>query len=160
MYWVKIISFANWQRIFDFSKATEGSDTTFLMAINNSTLYVAGRGASGAALPEPEVSICAVSLDTWYHITCTVVNKTCSVYVNGTLTKQFNLNNDLGVVSFVNTYIGKSNWNADPLFHGKISDFRIYATVLSDADIKELYNSPISVTNTGALITLGEFKEE
>ena len=44
--------------------------------------------------------------------------------------------------------------------NGYISDFRLYATVLSDADIKELYNSPVSITANGTLITQGEIKEE
>lgn len=41
----------------------------------------------------------------------------------------------------------------------KMSDFRIYATTLSPESILELYNSPISVANTGSLLTSGEFSE-
>ena len=37
-------------------------------------------------------------------------------------------------------------------------DFRVYATALSDADILELYNSPISIDNTGKVHAL-EFRE-
>lgn len=47
-----------------------------------------------------------------------------------------------------------------PYFNGKISDFRLYGTALSDQDIMELYNTPVSLTNNGTLITQGEFIEE
>jgi hypothetical protein len=45
------------------------------------------------------------------------------------------------------------------MYKGGISDFRIYATVLSAADAQELYNAPVSVANTGAMMTQGEFVE-
>ena len=35
----------------------------------------------------------------------------------------------------------------------------VYATALSDKDIAELYNTPMCITNNGALMTQGEFKE-
>lgn len=54
------------------------------------------------------------------------------------------------------SYAG-SNWNTN--FHGKLSDFRIYATALSDADIAELYNTPVSITSDGTMMTKGELIE-
>lgn len=54
------------------------------------------------------------------------------------------------------SYAG-SSWNTN--FHGKFSDFRIYATALSDADIAELYNTPVSITSDGAMMTKGELIE-
>ena len=39
------------------------------------------------------------------------------------------------------------------------SDFRLYATALSAEDIQQLYNTPVSVANTGAMMTQGEFVE-
>jgi hypothetical protein len=40
-----------------------------------------------------------------------------------------------------------------------LSDFRLYATALSQEDIQELYNTPVSVANTGTMLTQGEFVE-
>lgn len=50
-----------------------------------------------------------------------------------------------------------SNWDTN--FSGYLSDFRIYAAALSDEDVKNLYNTPVSLTNTGTLMTQGEFIE-
>lgn len=47
----------------------------------------------------------------------------------------------------------------NPNFTGDLSDIRIYGTALSDADILELYNTPVSITNNGSVITQGEFME-
>lgn len=47
-----------------------------------------------------------------------------------------------------------------PYFNGKLSDFRIYATALSDSDILELYQSSASVDNNGNLMLGGEVIEE
>lgn len=47
-----------------------------------------------------------------------------------------------------------------PYFNGKLSDFRIYATALSDSNILELYQSSASVDNNGNLMLTGEVIEE
>lgn len=61
-----------------------------------------------------------------------------------------------GTFTLGDSYAG-NDWNTN--FHGKLSDFRIYATALSDADIAELYNTPVSITSTGTMMTKGELIE-
>lgn len=61
-----------------------------------------------------------------------------------------------GTFTLGDSYTG-SGWNTN--FHGKLSDFRIYATALSDADIAKLYNTPVSITSTGTMMTKGELIE-
>lgn len=61
-----------------------------------------------------------------------------------------------GTFTLGDSYTG-SDWNTN--FHGKLSDFRIYATTLSDTDIAELYNTPVSITSTGTMLTKGELIE-
>lgn len=96
-----------------------------------------------------------ISVNTWYHIAVTWKsggNKI--IYVNGvqkgsvtagTLTKT-NSNASIGRSS--DSTLSTSNY-----FSGQIADFRIYATALTADQIKELYNTPISVANTGACIS-------
>ena len=56
-----------------------------------------------------------------------------------------------------NIYIGTeataSSYDASGCFPGNISDVRIYATALSDADILELYNTGASIDNGGNILT-------
>jgi len=47
---------------------------------------------------------------------------------------------------------GNTTTPAGDYFNGKISDVRIYATALSDADVKELYSTSASIANNGALM--------
>lgn len=48
--------------------------------------------------------------------------------------------------------------NTSPYFNGKESDFRFYVTALSDSDILELYETSVSLSNTGVLFAR-EFME-
>lgn len=99
----------------------------------------------------------------WIHA-CVVRDKTSKkLYVNGNLVSTKNAVGDMENIGTHGTIGGSEasdngvatgNW-----FNGSISDFRMYATALSASDVKELYNTPISITNTGVLMTQGEFKE-
>lgn len=103
-----------------------------------------------------------ISKNTWNMYTFIFNNGEASFYLNGKkngatityATKYITSVNDLIIGD---NYTG-SNWNTT--FNGKISDFRIYGTALSDTDIMELYNTPVTLTNTGTLMTQGEFVEK
>lgn len=60
-----------------------------------------------------------------------------------------------------NLYIGNSVYGTRTTENDQsmMSDFRLYTTALSDTDVKELYNTPISLTDTSSLLVQGEFKE-
>lgn len=101
-----------------------------------------------------------VSLNVWNHfaITWDLSTHTAKYYVNGSLQRtvvQDGINTTYaskhGNHMIGNSYGSASNYS--------MSDFRLYATALSDADIKELYETPVSLTNTGTLMTQGEYKE-
>ncbi|WP_125140614.1 LamG domain-containing protein [Clostridium transplantifaecale] len=53
---------------------------------------------------------------------------------------------------------GGDSWNETP-FNGKLSDFRIYATALSDSNIKDLYETKFSLDNSGNFF-VGELIED
>ena len=105
-----------------------------------------------------------VNLNVWnmFTITWDLKTHTAKYYLNGVLRKTVtNSNIDTEYASahalhhIGNCYSEDSSSTSDY----SISDFRMYATALSDQDIKELYNTPVSLTNTGTLMTQGEFKE-
>nr|DAR44050.1 MAG TPA: Concanavalin A-like lectin/glucanase superfamily protein [Caudoviricetes sp.] len=105
-----------------------------------------------------------VNLNVWnmFTITWDLETHTAKYYLNGVLRKTVTHSNiDTEYASahalhrIGNCYSEDSSSTSDY----SISDFRMYATALSDQDIKELYNTPVSLTNTGTLMTQGEFKE-
>lgn len=99
-------------------------------------------------------------LNKWYLYTLTwnFNTKTAKFYIDGEL-KQTSTNNRIGTEyaeKHNSHYVGANDSTATDF---SISDFRLYATALSDTDIKELYNTPISLTDTSFLMVQGEFKE-
>lgn len=117
---------------------------------NNEPRYV--KGASGS-----------LSTNTWYHCVFVWTNGVAQWYVNGakngsavTFTSRTYITNSADS-TIGDSYTGSSWAGCD--FKGQVSDFRIYATALSDADILELYNIPISI-NKHSMITQGEYIEQ
>ena len=103
-------------------------------------------------------------LNQWIHV-CITRDKSCKkLYINGNLVSTKKEVGDMGSIAVNATLGGSENSDngiaVDNWINGSVSDYRIYTTALSAADVKELYNTPISLTNTGALMTQGEFKEE
>lgn len=107
---------------------------------------------------------------TMVTLTCDQATSTIKFYVNGTYIKDndYKFANGLFTMDFSkpNTtpyyYIGRderiNNSSAQTPFNGKMSDFRIYATTLSDNDIALLYNNPCSLDDHENIFT-GEFLE-
>ena len=97
----------------------------------------------------------------WYHFVYVFINGTVGWYVNGnaqTWTKYNDTTMHIFDCFILGDNYSGTTWNTT--FIGKISDFRWYATALTAEDIKELYNTPITITNNGTLLTQGEIKEE
>lgn len=91
-----------------------------------------------------------------YHITDSA--RTIRVYLNGQVINSQNFSGTQDIKLGKYLTIGGSNYNN--YFKNKLSDFRFYSTALSADDIAELYNSGLtSLTNTGVLMTHGEFVE-
>ena len=93
----------------------------------------------------------------WHHYAITGNGSVTTLYIDGVA-----VGNAKTYKSISGSQLFISGWSTAAEYKwtgGSISDFRIYATALSAADVKELYNTPISLTNTGVLMTQGEFKE-
>ena len=158
--WFKIKTAQTWSRIFDFG-SSEGAGYCIGLATgsNGTTLTVWGRlGSAGSALPDKQIQ--TISLNTWYHAVITINSTTCNCYVNGQLVISFSINSAFpSATTFNYIYFGKSVFNADKYLDGYISDFRMYATALTADQVKELYNTPVSIANNGTLLTQGEYVE-
>ena len=104
----------------------------------------------------------------WHHFAISYNGLKMCLYIDGTLdttitpfTTKTPITYNTSNTVFIGAEAGGNATKPDgsSYFNGKLSDFRLYATALSDSDIKELYNSPICITDTGTLMTQGEFKE-
>ena len=104
---------------------------------------------------------CKNILDNEWHHFVYVFNKgiiTC--YIDG---EMLGSEDKSSIANYL--YCGSQSWHLagytanGEKFIGSLSDFRIYATALSADEIADLYHTPISVSNTGTLLTQGELQE-
>ena len=94
-----------------------------------------------------------LSNDVWYHGVFTYNKGIGKWYLNGELVTTADISSKgtsltISSLSIGNSYTGTA-WNTK--FYGSISDFRIYATCLSDEDVKGLYQVSASVDKSGIL---------
>ncbi len=94
-------------------------------------------------------------LNKWNMITMTRNASETKFYINGEL----KITGSAGTIPSGNYFIGAWNTSSQQNYKGKISDFRLYSTVLSTEDIKTLYNTSASVDKNGNMYAY-EFKEE
>lgn len=90
----------------------------------------------------------------WHHLCYTVNKGILKAYVDGELISTIDKSSGGEYVNYRDRHTMGCNYNHSGSFYkGKLSDFRIYSTVLSDDEVKLLYSSPISVTNSGVLLS-------
>jgi len=92
--------------------------------------------------------------DEWCHIALTFKDGVLKYYRNGSYITTVDRTNRGTFIKGQYTSNARlfNNWN------GRLSDFRLYCTALSDDDIKELYNTSASIDNKNNLFT-GELVE-
>lgn len=95
------------------------------------------------------------NLNEWYMVSLASDRTNEYYYVNGELVKTI----EAKTMPIGNYFIGAWQIASKQNIKGCISDFRIYSTCLSEADILALYNNPVSLSSNGALLTQGEVTE-
>ncbi len=141
--WVKVTSFSNWARIFDFGTGT--TNYMFLVAQYDGTGKMRFATRSTTVTTEQQITAStALPLNTWAHVAVTLSGTTGRLYLNGLLVGSntaMSLNpSSLGSLTL--GYLGKSMFSADPYFNGAIDEFRVWGTSLSAAQIAELAAPP------------------
>ncbi|ARN56036.1 Alginate lyase [Sedimentisphaera salicampi] len=137
--WVYWRGGGDWQRVFDFGSEIEKS--IFLTVSGNggvqfgltTTKWGNYEGDACYYLRGPEMPV-----NKWTHLAVSLKGDTATLYVNAEPEdqKQVSLVDPLFAQPYC--YIGKSMWNSDPCFNGKIDDFRIYNYGLSQEQIENL----------------------
>ena len=133
--WVWQSSDANWQRIFDFGNGT--SNYVILTLVNGALRFNLCRNGStqGFDIPAPE-------RDRWAHVAVTFSGNWATLYVNGTARGKMLFWNNPAHLDLTKNFLGKSQFS-DPLFKGRVDDFRLYTRGLSPSEVLALVmNSP------------------
>lgn len=141
--WVNWDGGGNWQRIFDFGNGT--SQYLFLSPSNGSVMRFAIKNGGG----EQTLSTSPLAVGQWVHVAVTLNGNTGTLYVNGS---QAAVNPAVSInPSDFNpavNFIGDSQFSADPLFNGRIDDFRIYNYALTSTQV-----AAIAAGNTAPTFT-------
>ena len=99
-------------------------------------------------VPGTTTKITAPSGNTWHHFVITGDGNTSKLYIDGNLYGIcINFKPITGSILHINGWSSGGDYRTN----GKISDFRIYSTTLSDDDIKELYNTSAIINNNNTL---------
>lgn len=94
-------------------------------------------------------------LNKWNMITMTRNASETKFYINGEL----KITGSAGSIPPGSYFVGAWKTSNEQNYKGKISDFRLYSTVLSVDDIKTLYSTSASIDKSGSMYAY-EFKEE
>lgn len=151
--WAKNTSWAG-KHVFSCTESggfnTEGGESGYLRFPIN--VYTnAEKTSHSYKYDSKEIEISKLSTTDWNMLTFVYDNTGIRTYINGELHHTHNYTS-YGI--FFNTnarlFLGceaNSSSPSAPYFNGSLSDFRIYCTVLTDDDIKELYQTSASIDN-------------
>lgn len=100
-----------------------------------------------------EIQISALPTNEWVMLTCVYDVTGTKTYINGELHHIYS-NVSYGIYFNTNArlFLGCEANTANPsapYYNGQMSDFRLYYTVLTSEQIKELYNTSMSIDNNG-----------
>ena len=108
----------------------------------------------------------SLAVNLWHHIAITADGNTAKFYADGQRFYSSSYSNNITYPLSNAFVIGKTAYSystpasSQNPFNGVISDVRIYATALDENAIMELYHTPISVANSGTILTQGEYIED
>ena len=139
--WVYPRDFGNWERIMDFGNGA-GNNCVLL-----STTY-GGGGYPGFYVGGAQFQAnTKLVLNQWNHVAATLNGTTATIYVNGVASGTATFPVPANVVR-TKCYLGKSNWG-DPNLNGKMDEFRIWNTALTQAQIQATMNTQLVGNETG-----------
>lgn len=93
----------------------------------------------------------SLQTNTWYHITAKDDGNIARIYVNGIENNSFTISSIIPGPSNQVLRVGAFNTSGNAHFDGTLDDIRIYATALSDNDIKDLYETRAQIEQSGTL---------
>jgi len=138
-FWFKSNNSGDWARIFDFGNGPGPNNILAAILSNNMAFYISNNNN----VTQQYDVISNINNNIWYHVSWTIsTSGLWSIYLNGNLVNTFSEQYPAQIFTNLN-YIGKSNWDGNPYFNGNIADFRIYNSVLSNADVSSIYSTSL-----------------
>ena len=157
---------------FNSLGVTSGNDDIFVSDVSWST-YTIRMGAqgnisfriqpnagSGGSVTTIETSGNGINYSdgNWHHFTCTWDGNNMAVYINGILFSQVSTSfNSVGFTND-NATIGSYPTTTQEFFNGKLDDFQIWDTALTEQEIQDYMNCPPTGTESG-LVGYWNFEE-
>ena len=138
--WVKIISWnTSYSTIFAVKNSTGVSWNNLIFSLlrNSSNSTLCFNISNGSNYTSTSCQTGTLSLNTWYHITCTYKSGEIKLYQDGNVVSTYNTSVVPNFNSIVNLWIGKSNENSYQS-NNLLNDVRIYSHCLSPMEVKEL----------------------
>ena len=133
----------SWQRIFDFGY--DKDHYMFLTPNSGSSMRFAIKNGG-----DEQILDCPTRLNgyTWKHVAVTIGKDKVSIYVDGSLvasTESITIRpNDIHAVL---NYLGRSQFESDPMLAAYLDDVRIYNYELSESEVTDVMNGLISSIN-------------
>ncbi len=155
--WINLRSNTAWQRIFDFGNGTDrymfltpnaGSDMRFVMKNGGD---------------EEILTVDKPTFYQWVHVAVTLGENAVRLYVNGELAgESTTMTLRPSDIKPVMNYLGRSQFDSDPLIKAYYDDFRVYNYALSAEEVKavteDLSNSIDEVENVdGSRVVATEY---
>ena len=138
--WVKSSSADAWQRIFDFGNGED--EYLFLTPTNGSAMRFE---IKKDGVTQGLNATTTLGTGTWRHVAVTIASDKVTIYVDGkenASTTSITLRpSDIAPTI---SYIGRSQFIADPAFNGMISNMRIYNYALSASEVKNLTSTAMT----------------
>jgi autotransporter-associated beta strand protein len=149
--WINWNGGANWQRIFDF-----GNDTSHYLFLTPSSGSGTLRFAINNGGGEQTVETSALASGSWQHVAVTLNGSAATLYVNGVqVASSGSFSIAPSTFNPIKNYLGKSQFNADPLFNGMMDAVTIKDYAMSAGQIAQLQTNVPPQFTTNLLIRSG-----
>lgn len=139
--WVKGGSTTAWQRIFDFGNGED--EYLFLTPTNGSAMRFE---IKKDGVTQGLNATTTLGTGTWKHVAVTIGANEVAIYINGAKNAS-----TTGItlrpsdIEPIMSYLGRSQFDADPAFKGMMSDVRLYNYALSAEEVKNISSEIVSV---------------
>ena len=140
--WVKGSSTTAWQRIFDFGNGED--EYLFLTPTNGSAMrFEIKKGGVTQGLN----ATTTLGTGTWKYVAVTIGANEVAIYINGTKNaSSSSITLRPSDIAPAMSYLGRSQFDADPAFKGLMSDVRLYNYALSADEVKSISSETISTS--------------